>query len=149
MKQLFVGYGSKLKSLFVEYGILAFVINYLIFGVVIAGFAFAISSGWDVSSGGEKAGLWFSAYVATKAVQPVRIAATLLITPVVAKYIPYFQKSRSAEPIASARAFSAPSTGADHSPDTDDGSNFLGTELGSMASPPIMATQSIASSKQI
>jgi hypothetical protein len=48
---------------------------------------------------GAEAGIWFSAWVATKVLQPVRIVATLGLTPVAAKVLHRFRPP-AAEPDA-------------------------------------------------
>jgi hypothetical protein len=61
-----------------------------IFALVLAGFAVAISFGFHVQSGAGTAGVLGAAYVATKVTQPLRIGATLVLTPVVAKVLSRF-----------------------------------------------------------
>ena len=57
----------------------------MIFFVVLAGFWAAIRFGWQPTSTAGTVGTWTAAYIATKLTQPLRILATLAITPVVAK----------------------------------------------------------------
>jgi hypothetical protein len=52
--------------------------------LVLAGFAIAISAGFDVKDGPAGIGVLGGAWVATKLTQPLRIGATLLLTPAVA-----------------------------------------------------------------
>ena len=76
--------GTKLKQLLEEYGPIAFYTYFAIFLLTLAGFALAIRYGWRTEGVGESAGLLMAAWVATKLTQPLRIAATLALTPVVA-----------------------------------------------------------------
>ncbi len=71
----------KLKEHFAEYGRIAIITYFTIFFATVAGFAIAI--------GGSGEGAWAwgtlgAAWLATKATQPLRIGATLAVTPVVA-----------------------------------------------------------------
>ena len=77
--------GARLKTLLDEYGALAMVIYFVLFGVVLAGFCLAIAAGVHVRSGAGGAGLVGAAWLATKLTQPLRIVATLALVPVVAR----------------------------------------------------------------
>ena len=56
-----------------------------LFAAVLAGSWFAIRTGWRPESAAGSAGTLAAAYVATKVTQPLRIAGTLVLTPLVAK----------------------------------------------------------------
>jgi hypothetical protein len=73
------------KDLLTEYGTTALVIYLSIFGLVLAGFWFAIRIGWRPESAAGSAGTLAAAYIATKVTQPLRIAATLVLTPIAAR----------------------------------------------------------------
>jgi hypothetical protein len=73
------------QTLLAEYGTVAVVVYFVIFFGVLFGFWLAIRFGWRSTSAVGAAGTWAAAYVATKLTQPIRIAATLMVTPVVAK----------------------------------------------------------------
>ena len=73
------------QNLFAEYGAVAVVVYFTIFFVVLFGFWAAFHFGWHPSSAAGTVGVWTAAYIATKLTQPVRIIATLAITPFVAK----------------------------------------------------------------
>ncbi len=75
---------TRLKQLMAEYGPIALWAYLAIFGIVLCGFALAISLGWKTDTTLGTAGIWGAAYVATKVTQPLRITATLAITPAVA-----------------------------------------------------------------
>jgi hypothetical protein len=67
----------------IEYGALALWVYFGIFAVVLVGFALAIHFGFAVESAAGAAGVWGAAWVSTKLTQPLRILATLALTPVV------------------------------------------------------------------
>ena len=74
-----------IKHLLVEYGAVAVVVYFTIFFAVLLGFWAAIRSGWEPSGKLATAGTWTAAYLATKLTQPLRIAATVAVTPFIAK----------------------------------------------------------------
>ena len=76
---------QKFKRLLVEYGVTALVVHYVIFALVIVGFWTAIRLGWQPSTAVGSVGTWTAAYIMTKIVQPLRIVATLAVTPFIAK----------------------------------------------------------------
>jgi hypothetical protein len=75
----------KFRDLVVEYGVIAIVVHYVIFALVIVGFWAAMRAGWQPTSAAGSAGTWGAAYLLTKIVQPVRIFATLAATPFIAR----------------------------------------------------------------
>lgn len=75
---------ARFKSLMAEYGTIAIIVYFSIFFATLAGFAAAIAAGLDPESTGATLGLLGAAWLATKATQPLRIAATAMLTPVVA-----------------------------------------------------------------
>lgn len=74
-----------LKHLLVEYGAIAVVVYLTIFFVVLLGFWAAIRLGWEPGSVTANVGTFAAAYIATKVTQPLRILATLAVTPFIAK----------------------------------------------------------------
>ncbi len=74
-----------IQKLLAEYGTVAVIVYFVIFFGVLGGFWLAIRFGWRTSSAAGTAGTLAAAYIATKLTQPIRIAATLVVTPVVAK----------------------------------------------------------------
>jgi hypothetical protein len=76
---------QKLKTLMNEYGPLALGVYLCTFVVAMAGFSTALAMGAQVESACGAAGTLGAAWLATKATQPLRIAATLGLTPLVAK----------------------------------------------------------------
>lgn len=69
-----------LKNVFAEYGAIAVVVYLTLFTVVLVGSYFAIRLGWTPGGVAGQAGAWTAAYLVTKIAQPLRIAATVLIT---------------------------------------------------------------------
>jgi hypothetical protein len=74
-----------IKNLLVEYGTVAVIVYLAIFFLVIFGFWAAIRFGWEPTSTAGNVGIWTAAYIATKVTQPLRIAATIALTPFIAK----------------------------------------------------------------
>lgn len=74
-----------LKEIAAEYGAVAVVVYLAIFAVVLLGSWSAIHLGWKPSGVRGGVGTFTAAYIATKLTQPLRIAATLALTPVVAR----------------------------------------------------------------
>lgn len=77
---------GKLEKLLADYGPVALVLWFAIFGLTWSGFALAIQRGFEVEGAAGTAGVWGAAYLATQVTKPVRIAATLLLTPVVGRF---------------------------------------------------------------
>jgi hypothetical protein len=75
----------KLEALVAEYGTAAIITWFSIFLLTWLFFIVAISLGFEVDSGGEGTGVIAIAYVATQLTKPIRIAATVFLTPVVVK----------------------------------------------------------------
>lgn len=69
----------------VEYGVIALIVHYVIFAIVIVGFWAAIRAGWHATSTAGSVGTWTAAYIAAKITQPLRIIATIAVTPLVAR----------------------------------------------------------------
>jgi hypothetical protein len=73
------------QNLLAEYGTVAVIVYFTIFFAVLGGFWLGIRFGWRPTSVAGSAGTLAAAYIATKLTQPIRIAATVVITPIVAK----------------------------------------------------------------
>lgn len=84
------------QNLLTEYGTVAVVVYFTIFFAVLAGFWLGIRLGWRPTSAAGSAGTLAAAYVATKLTQPIRIAATVVITPIVAKLYERIRGRRAA-----------------------------------------------------
>ncbi|MCY1017667.1 hypothetical protein [Pyxidicoccus sp. MSG2] len=79
---------ARFKTLMLDYGPVAVVMNFVIFGLVLVGFHTAIRLGFQVESTGAQAGSWAAAYAATQFVKLARWAAVLVLTPLVARIPP-------------------------------------------------------------
>lgn len=69
-----------LKEILAEYGAIAVVVYLVLFAVVMIGAYFAIRFGWTTNSAAGTAGIWTAAYIVTKITQPLRIAATVVLS---------------------------------------------------------------------
>jgi hypothetical protein len=78
---------AKLKNLLEEYGQIAIYTYLVLWLLTLAGFAIAISTGFKVQSTQGGIGLLGAAWLATKLTQPLRIAASLVLTPAVARVL--------------------------------------------------------------
>ena len=78
---------QRLQKIWDAYGSVAIGTYFTIFAAVFAGFALAIKFGLKVESASATAGTLAAAYVATKLTQPLRILATLALTPLVARLL--------------------------------------------------------------
>lgn len=79
---------ERFKTLLLEYGPLAVVMNFVILGVVMVGFYAAIQLGFQPETAGAKAGSWAAAYAASQVVKPLRWVAVFVLTPLVARIPP-------------------------------------------------------------
>lgn len=75
----------RLERLFADYGTVAIVTYFVIFFTTWGGFAAAITFGINVDGAAAGAGTIGAAWLATKVTQPLRIGATVLLTPVAAR----------------------------------------------------------------
>lgn len=75
---------ARLKDLIAKYGGVALGTWLALFALTWLGFTLAIAAGVGVEGAGAGAGTVAAAYVATQATKPLRIAATLALTPMVA-----------------------------------------------------------------
>jgi hypothetical protein len=75
----------RFRNLVVEYGVIALIVHYAIFALVIVGFWAAMRAGWEPTNAASSVGTWTAAYLATKLTQPLRIVATIAMTPFIAK----------------------------------------------------------------
>lgn len=78
------GLREKLKSAMAEYGRLAIGVYLVMLVLVFAGSAAAIHLGFEIDGVSGTAGTLAAAWVATKLSQPLRILATVAITPALA-----------------------------------------------------------------
>ena len=82
--------GSKVQNLFSEYGRIGIIVYFTIFFLTLFGFWTLLTVGVDIrtwsyfSSLGDVGAIGL-AYAAAKITQPIRIALTLILTPVIAR----------------------------------------------------------------
>lgn len=91
---------ERLKALVAEWGPLLAVVWFALFAIVLVGFALAIQLGFETESTAGTLGTWGAAYVATQLTKPLRLAATVLITPALGAFLRRFR--RPCEPPAPA-----------------------------------------------
>ena len=91
---------QRLKTLLAEYGTLALYTYLVLFALVLLGFAGAIHLGVRAESTAGRAGLWGAAWLATKLTQPLRILATVVLTPLVAQVLKWRKKPAPSDPTA-------------------------------------------------
>ena len=87
-----------LKNIVVEYGAVAVVVYLAIFFLVLFGLWAAIKAGWQPSGAMANVGAFTAAYLLTKLTQPLRIIATLAITPLIARVFERVMGRRATEP---------------------------------------------------
>jgi hypothetical protein len=84
------------QKLLAEYGTVAVIVYFVIFFAVLGGFWVGIRFGWRPSSAAGSVGAFTAAYVMTKLTQPIRIGATILVTPIIARLYERLRGQRSA-----------------------------------------------------
>lgn len=76
---------NQIKHILGEYGPIAIVAYFAIFFTVFLAAWGALHFGWRPESVAGNVGTFTAAYLATKLTQPARIAATLVLTPILAR----------------------------------------------------------------
>lgn len=89
-----------LKNILAEYGVIAVIVYLTLFACVLVGSYFAIRLGWTPGTVAGEAGAWTAAYIVTKIAQPLRIAATVLVTTLIGKLWDNRRSRPSADPPA-------------------------------------------------
>ena len=77
-----------LKQVFTEYGAIAVGLYLIIFVLVLVGVWLGIRAGWTPRGVTGRAGTFAAAYIITKLTQPLRIALTVALTPLVGRWLP-------------------------------------------------------------
>ena len=88
---------ERFKNLAAEYGRVALVVYFSIFIAVYLGFLISISAGIGETDTAGTVSTAGAAWLATKVTQPLRIGATFLLTPLVAKLYRRFKPLPEAE----------------------------------------------------
>ena len=78
---------ARWEAMAAEYGRVAIGTYFSIFGLVLLGFWMAIATGLTSDGALQGGGSLLAAYAATKLTQPLRIAATIGLTPLVARVL--------------------------------------------------------------
>ncbi len=89
------------ERILARYGMVAVVIHFTIFFIVLGGFWVAIHMGWQPTGVAANAGTFTAAYLATKVTQPLRLGALVVLTPIVGKLVDRFRPARPGEPAPS------------------------------------------------
>jgi hypothetical protein len=89
---------ERLEALLKQYGATAAVVYFSLFFLVIAAFAAAIHFGFKPQTATGVSGTLLGAWLAAKATQLPRIAATLALTPIVAKLVERVRGQRAKQP---------------------------------------------------
>lgn len=97
---------ARLKALLDDYGTVALLTYFVLFVLVFSGASLAISLGFNPKGAGGTAGLLGAAYLATKATQPLRIGATIVLTPLLARALKWWRGRRRSGAPAIERAAS-------------------------------------------
>lgn len=98
---------ERFKTLIAESGAIVLWVYFGIFGLVLVSTAMALKMGVKLDGVAGAAGIWGAAYLFTKLTQPLRIAATLAITPAVATVLRRFRRQPE---LAMVESSDAPST---------------------------------------
>ena len=85
--------GTRLQQLLSEYGRVALAVYLGLFLAVLVGSWAAIHLGWRPESATGNVGAFTTAYLVTKLSQPMRIAATIALTPLFARIYRQFPGS--------------------------------------------------------
>jgi hypothetical protein len=86
------------QQIIAEYGPVAVVVYFTLFFGVLGGAWLAIHLGWQPGSMAGNVGVFTGAYLFTKVTQPLRIAATLAITPFAARLYHRFRPAGATPP---------------------------------------------------
>lgn len=76
---------ATLKQIMAEYGAIAVGIYLVIFALVLGSAWLAMRLGWTPTGVAGNAGVFTAAYLFTKVTQPLRIGATVVLTPIVGR----------------------------------------------------------------
>jgi hypothetical protein len=92
---------ERIKALLAEYGRIALYTYLALFALSMTVFSVLLTLGFDVKSAGAGIGVLGGAWLASKAIQPLRIGATLVLTPIVARVVQKLvRKPTAPEPAA-------------------------------------------------
>lgn len=78
---------ERYQALLAEYGTIALGTWFAIAAICFVGFVIAIGRGFEVEGAASDAGIFVAAWIGIKLIQPLRIVATLVATPLVARVL--------------------------------------------------------------
>ena len=139
MREKYEKLKDRYQALLLQYGGVALIVWFSIFFSVWGGFYLAIAAGWHDPGAEAESGHWstlFAAYVATQFTKPVRIGATLVLTPIVAQYLP---EGFLVPDATDTEATNADSDGIDDADDADDDDADADTDTGAIGKDGTMA----------
>lgn len=90
---------DRLKKLLEEYGSVAIGVFAVIWVLTLGGIWLAVKAGWRPESAAGQAGTFGAAYVVFRFTLPLRIAATLALTPLVARILERLRLRRPRPPL--------------------------------------------------
>jgi len=89
-----LSFKDRFQSLLAEWGPLFVVVWFGLFAIVLMGFVLAIKFGFKSESTAGEMGILGAAYIATQLTKPLRIAATVIITPALGAFLKRFRRSK-------------------------------------------------------
>lgn len=100
MRAWYSGWRERYQDVIAEYGNAAVGTYLVVFVATLVGFYTAMRFGYQVEGAAATAGTVGAAYFATKMTQPLRIAATIALTPVMVRILRVVWKPAEAAPPA-------------------------------------------------
>lgn len=85
MREKLAALKVRFERLIEQYGTIALGTYFTLFAIVLVGFWVAIDNGMNFDGAAAGAGTFVAAYAATRLTQPIRIAVTLVLTPLIAR----------------------------------------------------------------
>ena len=76
---------KKFTAVLTEYGVIAVILYFAMFFAVLFGAYFALKAGWTPKGFAAETGRWVVAYGIAKLSTPIRLAATVALSPLVAR----------------------------------------------------------------
>src|SRR3954469_5425480 len=78
---------ERLKKLFEEYGSVAIGVFVVLWVTVLGGIWLAVKFGWKPESAAGEGGTFGGAYIAFRVTRPIRIGATVVLTPIIGRVL--------------------------------------------------------------
>jgi len=93
---------QRLRRFVLEFGTLGLTVHYVIYGLVLIGFALSIR--WSGTLRESTLGVWAAAYVAAKLTMPLRVLGTVALTPLLRGLLRRLRKPVAHLPVVVATA---------------------------------------------